>query len=131
MRPTKIFTHANVIKIKALAANGLGSIQIAHAIGSTPASVRNRCSRMKIKLGGKKGSARGAEPCIISNVSEASFIVLHRHAKQRQISVQILAALLLETIAEDDLFDAVLDDASYKPTSSQPHMASKLVECST
>jgi hypothetical protein len=114
MRPTKIFTHANVIKIKALAANGLGSVQIAHAIGSTPASVRNRCSKMKIRLGSRKSSAHNAEPCIISNVSEASFIELDRHARQREISVQILAALLLETIAKDDLFDAVLDDASYK-----------------
>jgi hypothetical protein len=35
MRPTKIFTKANVIKIKALADNGFGALQIAHAMIDT------------------------------------------------------------------------------------------------
>jgi hypothetical protein len=35
MRATKIFTKANVIKIKFMADNGFGSAQIADAIGST------------------------------------------------------------------------------------------------
>ena len=125
MRPTKIFTNANVIKIRALADNGFGAVQIAHAIGSTPASVRNRCSKMKIKRGRTKGCGCSAEPCIISNISEASFLELDRHARQRKISVQTLAALLLETIAKDNLFDAVIDEAPYKPMSLVPDTASK------
>jgi hypothetical protein len=126
MRPTKIFTNANVLKIKALADNGFGAVQIAHAIGSTPASVRNRCSKMKIKLGRTKGFGCSAEQCIISNISEASFIELDRHARQREMSAQSLAALLLETIAKDNLFDAVIDDAPpYKLMSLQPDAASK------
>jgi hypothetical protein len=60
MRPTKIFTKANVIKIKALADNGFGALQIADTIGSTPGSVCVMCSKMKIKLGRTKGSAVGA-----------------------------------------------------------------------
>jgi hypothetical protein len=126
MRPTKIFTKANVIKIKTLADNGFGAVQIAHAIGSTPGSVRTWCHRMKIKLGRTKGfGCSAAEPCIISNVSEASFLELDRHARQRKISVQTLAALLLETIAKDNLFDAVIDEAPYKPMSLVPDTASK------
>jgi len=74
MRATKIFTEANLIKIRVLADNGSGALQIAHAIGSTPGSVRNMCGKMKIKLGRSKGFGYGAEPCIISNVSEASFL---------------------------------------------------------
>jgi hypothetical protein len=115
MRPTKIFTNANVIKIKALADKGFGAIQIAHAIGSTPASVRNRCSKMKIKLGRPRSCACSAEPSIISNVSAASFLELDRQARQRGIPVQTLATLLLETIAKDNLFDAVIDEAPCKP----------------
>ena len=56
-----------------------------------------------------------AEPSIISNVSVSSFLELDRQVRQREISVQTLAALLLETIAKDNLFDAVLDEAPYKP----------------
>ena len=109
MRPTKTFTKANLLKIKVMADNGFGAVPIAHAIGSTPASVRNKCSEMKIKLGRTKGTDCSAERFIISVVSEASFLELDRHARQREISVQTLAVLLLETIAKDNLFDAVLD----------------------
>ena len=76
MRATKIFTKANVIKIKSMADNGFGSAQIADAIGSTPGSVRCMCSKMKIKLGRTKGSGCSAKPRIISKVSEASFLEL-------------------------------------------------------
>jgi hypothetical protein len=120
MRPTKIFTNATVLKIKALADNGLGAVQIAHAIGSTPASVRVKCSKMKIKLGRTTGFGCSAEPCIISNISEASFLELDRYARQREISVQTLAALLLETIAKDNLFDAVIDEPPYEPMLLHP-----------
>ena len=127
MRPTKIFTDANVIKIKALADNGFGSVQIAHAIGSTPASVRTWCHKMKIKLGRAKGfGCSAAEQCIISNISEASFLELDRQARQREMSAQSLAALLLETIAKDNLFDAVVDDTPpYKLMSLQSDAGSK------
>jgi hypothetical protein len=117
MKPTKIFTKVNIIKIKALADNGFGSVQIAHDIGSTPGSVRVICSKMKIKLGRAKGYASSAKPYV--KVSEASFLELDRHARQKKISVRTLAALLLETIAKDNLFDAVLDEAPYKPMSLQ------------
>jgi hypothetical protein len=120
MRPTKIFTNATVLKIKELADDGFGSVQIAHDIGSTPGSVRVICSKMKIKLGRAKGYASSAKPYVISKVSEASFLELDRHARQKKISVRTLAALLLETIAKDNLFDAVLDEAPYEPTSLQP-----------
>jgi hypothetical protein len=86
MRPTKIFTKANLIKIKALADNGFGAAQIAQAIGSTPSSVRTMCCIMKIKLGRAKGFGCSTKR-IISNVSEVSFFELDRHARQRDISV--------------------------------------------
>jgi hypothetical protein len=125
MRATKIFTEANLIKIRVLADNGSGALQIAHAIGSTPGSVRNMCGKMKIKLGRSKGFGCGAEPCIISNVSEASFFELDRHARQRDISLQTLAALFLVTIAKDNLFDAVIDEAPCKPMPFQPTRANR------
>jgi hypothetical protein len=75
MRPTKIFTKGNVIKIKALADHGFGAIQIAHAIGSTPGGVRAMCCKIKIKLRRTKGFGGSAKPCIIFDVSEASFFV--------------------------------------------------------
>jgi AraC-like DNA-binding protein len=76
MRATKIFTKANVIKIRFMADNGFGSAQIADAIGSTPGSVRCMCSKMEIKLGRTKGSGCSAKPRIISKVLEASFLEL-------------------------------------------------------
>jgi hypothetical protein len=54
MRRTKIFTNENVLKIKALADNGFGSVQIAHDIGSTPGSVRVICSQNENKAGTRK-----------------------------------------------------------------------------
>jgi hypothetical protein len=59
-------------------------------------------------------------------------IELDRRARQREISVQTLAVLLLETIAKDNLFDAVIDEAPYKPMSLQPrHGVKMLAERST
>jgi hypothetical protein len=81
---------------------------------------------MKIKLGRTRGCACSAEPSIISNVSAASFLELDRQARQREISVQTLTALLLETIAKDNLFDAVIDEPPpCKPMSLQPDTASR------
>jgi hypothetical protein len=42
--------------------------------------------------------------------------------------VRTLAALLLETIAKDNLFDAVLDEAPYKPMSLQPEESEWLIQ---
>jgi hypothetical protein len=53
------------------------------------------------------------------------FFELDRHARQRDISLQTLAALFLETIAKDNLFDAVIDEAPCKPMPFQPTRANR------
>jgi hypothetical protein len=115
MRATKIFTQANIMLVKSMADQGLGAAWIASTIGSTPGSVRVMCSKMKIKL----GRTRGVTPWITCKVSEASFLELNRYARQRKVRLQTLVARLVETIAKDNLFDAVLDEIAFKPMALQ------------
>ena len=115
MKTTKIFTQANIMMIKTMADKGLGAAQIASTIGSTPGSVRVMCSKMKIKI----GRTRSETPWITCKVSEAGFFELNRYARQREVQLQTLVSRLLETMAKDNLFDAVLDDIPFKPISLQ------------
>jgi len=125
MRATKIFTEANLIKIRVLADNGSGALQIAHAIGSTPGSVRNMCGKMKIKAGPLERLWLWRRAVHNFQRFRGEFFELDRHARQRDISLQTLAALFLETIAKDNLFDAVIDEAPCKPMPFQPTRANR------
>ena len=115
----KIFTKANLIKIRTMAEQGYGAAHIAHEIRSTPGSVRVMCSNMKIKLrhtrGSKGGSSCSVRRWITFKVSEETFLELDRYAKQKGIPVQTLTAQLLEIMAKENLFDAVLDEVPLQP----------------
>jgi len=118
----KIFTKANLIKIRTMAEQGYGAAHIAHEIRSTPGSVRVMCSNMKIKLRHSRGSKWIPRRWITFKVSEETFLELDRYAKQKGIPVQTLTAQLLEIMAKENLFDAVLDEVPLQPMLLEPEM---------
>ena len=111
----KIFTKANLIKMRTMAEQGYGAAHIAHEIRSTPGSVRVMCSNMKIKLRHTRGSSWIPRRWITFRVSETTFLQLDRYARQREMPVQTLVAQILEIMTKDNLFDAVLDEVPLQP----------------
>jgi len=70
---------------------------------------------MKIKLRHSRGSSWIPRRWITFKVSEETFLELDRYAKQKGIPVQTLTAQLLEIMAKENLFDAVLDEVPLQP----------------
>jgi len=118
----KIFTKANLIKMRTMAEQGYGAAHIAHEIKSTPGSVRVMCSNMKIKLRHTRGSSWIPRRWITFRVSETTFLQLDRYARQREMPVQTLVAQILEIMTKENLFDAVLDEVPLQPMLVQPEM---------
>jgi len=118
----KIFTKANLIKMRTMAEQGYGAAHIAHEIKSTPGSVRVMCSNMKIKLRHTRGSSWIPRRWITFRVSETTFLQLDRYARQREMPVQTLVAQILEIMTKDNLFDAVLDEVPLQPMLVEPEM---------
>jgi len=79
---------------------GLSDEEIANRMGWTVGTLRVRCSQLKISL---RRSRRNL------SVPKATFDRLHQHAALMGISESELAADLLKTIIQDDLYNAVLD----------------------
>jgi hypothetical protein len=71
-------------------------------MGSTSASVKNVCSRHKIKLPGRRN--------LVAQLPASLSTEFHLKAKQLQITASVLASRLLEAIVVSDIYDAVLDD---------------------
>jgi hypothetical protein len=79
-------------------------------MGSTSASVKNVCSRHKIKLSGRRRSVKNALSTLVAQLPASLSTEFHLKAKQLQISASMLASRLLEAIVVSDIYDAVLDD---------------------
>src|SRR3974390_3784537 len=118
----KIFTEANMVKVKTMAEQGYGAAHIAHEIRSTPGSVRVMCSNKKIKRRDTSGSSWIPRRWITFKVSEETFLELERYAKQKEVPVQTLTAQLLEIMAKENLFDAVLDEVQLQQILVEPEM---------
>jgi hypothetical protein len=116
-RRGQVFTAKTVAVIQKLADQGRSASEIALAIGSTPASVRVRCSQLKIKLMRRGRRSRsdlasngaGDRKMVFYTCNEV-YTALHRKAAQMHRSPSELARMLLEAIASSDLYEAVLDD---------------------
>jgi hypothetical protein len=101
-----IFTNKRIGLIKAMQNNGLTNREIADALGTTEASVRSRLSQLGLSRNPVRVSV-GATRVHFSNY------VVERcapHAIRRDISTADLMRLLMDRIAQDDLFEAILDD---------------------
>lgn len=85
--------------IPVLIDQGLSDVEIASKIGCTVGTLRVRCSQLKVSL---RRSAKLVLP-------QAILDQLTQRAALMGVSTVSLAADLLEEIARDDLYDAVLD----------------------
>jgi hypothetical protein len=119
MRPSRIFTRNNLLRIQQMAREGSSSIEIAKSIGSTPASVRVKCCQHKIKIRRGHRFMRNAlsKPVhplsvetIVAHLPASLSTEFHRKAKQLQIPASVLAGRLLAAIVESSIYEAVLDD---------------------
>ena len=85
--------------IRVLIDQGFSDLEIANRVGCTVGTLRVRCSQLKISL---RRPAKVVLP-------QAILDQLIQRARLMGVSTTTLAADLLEEIARDDLFDAVLD----------------------
>lgn len=85
--------------IRVLIDQGFSDLEIANRVGCTVGTLRVKCSQLKISL---RRCAKVALP-------QAILDQLNQRAELMGVSTVTLAADLLEEIARDDLFDAVLD----------------------
>jgi hypothetical protein len=107
----KILTKAVLATIPEMVAQGgMRADDIAEKLGCNLGTLKVRCSQAKISLrppGSRRGRPRTDERTI--RVSEAALALLQRRAAAIGKSEAVLARELLETIARDNLYDAVLD----------------------
>ncbi len=119
----RVFTSENLALIKQMAAQGCSAREIASAIGSTPSSVRVKCSYQKIRL--RRGRGRPPGPAslpversvdftrqssVVSYLPASVFAEFNRKADELRMSASALASMLLNVVATSDLYKAVLDD---------------------
>jgi hypothetical protein len=115
-RRSHIFTPAAIETLRRLAREGKSASDIADAIGSTAASVRVRCSQLKIKLAQARTDVPRAqhrnvqEQKLIVGVPPAVYAALTKKAAGMQKSTDELARMLLEAVVSSDIYEAVLDD---------------------
>jgi len=110
-----ILTREVMAGIPALVAQGLRKGDIAERLGCKEATLVVRCSVAGISLslrGPKRFKLRDGVPLRLSRETIASLSV--RAAADGRSEAQ-LASDLLETIARDSLYDAVLDSAPLQP----------------
>jgi hypothetical protein len=109
--PRHVFTPAVIKAIRELARQGKSASEIAAAIGSTAASVRVKCCRLKIQLS-RRGRAclRPSEHRLVLYMRPEDYTALKQKAAHKRKSPAELAGTLLEMIVSDDIFQAVLND---------------------
>jgi hypothetical protein len=112
--PRRTFTAAAIRIIRNLASEGKSAAEIAHAIGSTPGSVRVICSQFKIRL-----PRRRPYPSLAPSLGERRLVIfmspddyarLERQAKRSQKPIAKYAGMLLQAIIIANIYDAVLDE---------------------
>ena len=89
--------------ISALIEEGLSDSEIANRIGWTVGTLRVRCSQFKISLRRKNAAQRQIV------LPQSIFDQLHRRAAIMGVATSVLVAELLNAIARDGLYNAVLD----------------------
>ena len=110
-RPRRsILTKDLMAGIPVLVQQGLNAEAIAARLGCTVGTLRVRCSQNHISLrrpGTPRGRGRGRSIAI--QLSSTALDRFRKRAAATGVSEVKLATDLLEVIAQDDLYDAVLD----------------------
>jgi len=104
-RNPNILTQATLAKIPAMVASGMNRSAIAERLGCKMSTLQVRCSQNGIRLRNKRPS-----DWTVIRLNKAVVTALREHAEKRGETEQALARRLIETIARDDLYAAVLDD---------------------
>src|SRR5215471_16458995 len=106
-RHGRVFTSEILTLMREMAARGCSAPEIAEAIGSTPSSVRVKCSQQKIRL--KRGRGPGRSPKgrfgrpepsphrmpIVAYLPEAIYALLVQRADELQKPLSMVASMLL------------------------------------
>jgi hypothetical protein len=111
-RTPNILTREVLAKIPAMVASGeyANRQAIADALGCKLTTLTVRCSQSGISLRVAGGKRRGPEPYTIVRLDQNVADKLNAYAAKSGMTGQALARRLIETIAQDDLYAAVLDD---------------------
>jgi hypothetical protein len=96
-------SKADPTLIPVLVDEGLSNVEIASRMGWTVGTLRARCSQLKISLK-RKTVNRGQIVLSLGTLSQ-----LQQRAAMMGVTTSALAGELLQVIARDDLYDAVLD----------------------
>jgi hypothetical protein len=111
-RRQKIFSADVVAKIRKLVGQGLKPEEIAHDLGCTLGTLRVKCSHHQISL--RRHSAAAARSTaghmrVTIRVSGEVARRLVRQSREKGMSPPKFVARLIETIVQDNLYDAVID----------------------
>jgi hypothetical protein len=107
----RVFTPTAISAIRILAAQGKSALEIAAAIGSTPASVRVKCCQLKISLRRRWEQALHIEGHrLIIYLQDDDYASLIRKAADMQKTAVELSGELLRAVIRGDIYEAVLDD---------------------
>jgi len=135
----KKITPAVLEVIPALLDQGMSAAEIATAVGCTVGTLRVRCSQMRISLrrrkhpdgardrraaaykdAGRAAASRGSVRKLTLELPRRVMDRLQERAASKGISDSQLVSTLLEVIARDDLYAAVLDGSEDAGTGAQP-----------
>jgi hypothetical protein len=111
MSRKKILTKEVLASIpEMIARDGLNADEIAQKLGCKISTLKVRCSQAKISLRGSRSRRkRRRSKKQYLRVSSGVVASLRNRAAALGKTEEVLACELLETIARDDLYDAVLD----------------------
>jgi hypothetical protein len=141
-----IFTKDVMAGIPGLVHQGFNAEAIADRLGCTVGTLRVRCSQAQISLrvsrkikfvrvvpSPKPPKQKHSYSCSFAlpttlQLSQMALSRLRRHAEAIGTNEAQLARDLLETIAQDDLYDAVLDKANARSTSSSDARSTSSLE---
>jgi hypothetical protein len=107
----RILTNELLANVPALIRLGLGTAEIAERFGCTPSTLQVTCSRNGISL--RRSGPRPRKKLLFETavtISPEAMAALSARAAVKGCSETKLASDLLEVIARDDLYEAVLDD---------------------
>jgi len=112
MRGVKALTQDKYDSVPALLTQGMDRIAIAELFGVTPSTLQVQCSRKGISLrrGGPRQPRRSLSLTEAAlDLSKPALVALREKARSMGIDEVQLASNLLEIIATEDLYRAVLD----------------------
>jgi hypothetical protein len=107
----RILTKEVLAGIPAMVARGQRAAEIAEALGCKLNTLKVRCSRARVSLR-PLGSIRRPREQRSIKINKTALQLLKERAAASGKTESAIASELLEIIARDNLFDAVLDEAS-------------------